>query len=849
MKFSVSRRGRVGLGLGFLVLGLVGLSYYLSTAKIEVHPTSRMAALVVMLVLLIVFVVLPVYSVIVTREIRKRRRAEEALATREKWFSTTLASIGDAVMATDMNGGVTFMNSVAQSLTGWSQAEAAGKPMDVVLDIVNKETRRPVENPVKKVFSEGKVIGLADHTLLLSKDGKEFDIEDSAAPILTDTGERLGVVLVFRDITQKKLADEETKRQKELLQLVLESITDGVVVADSKGKFLVFNAAAERVVGVGATDTAPDQWSDRYGSYLPDGVTPYPPNELPLVRAMRGEIIDAEEVFIRNAKVPDGRLLSITGGPLRGADGALQGGVVVFHDITLQKHAQEALVQAKEEAVRASKFKDRFLSTMSHELRTPLNAVLGFSDLLADKRCGELNERQQRYVSHINTGGRHLLKLIGDILDLSKIEAGRMELSCEDLSMANVFGEVASALRPLAEKKKQTLSSDADRSLAVHADATRFKQVLMNLVGNAIKFTPEGGCIEITAQQADREVQVRVRDNGPGIPQEEQKRIFDAFYRLRKSGEGVEGTGLGLAITESLVKLQGGSLGLESEPGRGSCFYFSLPAASAVREPPAQVSKLAQKTTSAPKILIIEDDATTVQLIESQLTSSGYQVVSCDQPERALEMAAEMQPQAITLDLLMKPTSGWEILLRLKQDPRTTGIPVIVVTVVDNPGTGAALGADEYLVKPVDKVTLLAAVERCLESLAGSASRPILVVEDDAPTREIITELLTGKGYAVATAADGASAREQVATSLPELVILDLMLPKVSGFELLAEWRADGRTAELPIFVLTSKDLSAQEKSYLGAHAQSLLRKQESWQEALLKQLQRALGKPQVART
>ena len=522
--------------------------------------------------------------------------------------------------------------------------------------------------------------------------------------------------------------------------------------------------------------------------------------------------------------------------------------IVVTHEIHKRRRAEADLMRAKEEAVRASKFKDRFLSTMSHELRTPLNAVLGFSDLLADKRCGDLNERQQRYVGHIATGGKHLLKLIGDILDLSKIEAGRMELSCEDLSVASIFAEVVSALRPLAEKKAQTLSASADRTVSVHADPTRLKQVLMNLVGNAIKFTPEGGGIEIAAQQAGREVQVKVRDNGPGIPEEEQKRIFDAFYRLRKSGEGAEGTGLGLAITESLVKLQGGTLGLESAPGHGSCFYFSLPAATSIREMRTEVATVGRKAEKAPTILIIEDDAVTVHLIDSQLTSSGYQVVSCDQAERALEMAAELQPQAITLDLFMKPTSGWEVLLRLKQDPRTTSIPVIVVTIVDNPGAGAALGADEYLVKPVDKATLLAAVDRCLEGQSGSPSRPVLVVEDDAPTREIIAELLTTKGYAVVTAPDGESARAQVAASLPELVILDLLLPKVSGFELLAEWRADRRTAELPIFVLTSKDLSSREKAYLHSHAQSLFRKQESWQSALVKQLQRALGKPQVAK-
>ena len=200
------------------------------------------------------------------RELSERKKAQEALAKSEKWFSTTLGSIGDAVIATDMNGAVIFMNSVAASLTGWTQAEAVSNPMDLVFHIVNKETRLPVENPVKKVFRQGKVVGLADHTLLLSRNGKEFDIEDSAAPILTNSGEGFGVVLVFRDITEKRRAEEETKRQKELLQLILASIAEGVVVADANGKFLLFNAAAERIVGSGATDTAPDQWSDRYGS-------------------------------------------------------------------------------------------------------------------------------------------------------------------------------------------------------------------------------------------------------------------------------------------------------------------------------------------------------------------------------------------------------------------------------------------------------------------------------------------------------------------------------------------------------------------------------------------------------
>jgi two-component system, NarL family, sensor histidine kinase EvgS len=777
------------------------------------------------------------------RELSERKKVQAALAKSEKWFSTTLDSIGDAVIATDMNGGVTFMNPVAQSLTGWSHAEATGKAMDLVFDIVNKETRRPVENPVKKVFREGKVVGLADHTLLLSKDGKEFDIEDSAAPILTDTGEGFGVVLVFRDITEKKQAEEETKRQKELLQLILKSIADGVVVADSNGKFLLFNAAAEQVLGIGATDTTPDQWSDRYGSYLPDAVTLYPPNELPLARAMRGESVDAVEVFIRNAKVPDGRLISITGRPLRGADGALQGGVVVLHDITLQKRAQEALVRAKDEAERASKFKDQFLSTMSHELRTPLNAVLGFSDLLADERYGALNDRQQRYVRHIHTGGKHLLKLISDILDLSKIEAGRMELALEDVIVESAFAEVISTLYPLAEKKSQALLPQSEPSLRVHADGMRFKQALMNLVGNAIKFTPEGGRIELAARKVDDKVRVEVRDNGPGIPSEQQQQIFEAFVRLSQTGSATEGTGLGLAITARLVELHGGKLEIESRPGQGSCFYFSLPIVTATREQLGPTNIARPRAAGTPRILIVEDNVATGQLIQSQLASSGYETLRCDRPERATEMAAEFQPDAITLDLLMKPIHGLEVLQRLKDDPLTSKIPVIVVTIADQPAVGSAVCADEYLLKPVDKATLLAAVERCLHSRGRAApARAILVVEDDVSTREMIVELLTVHGYAVNTASDGAEARASVARSLPELVILDLVLPKMSGFDLLAEWRANPRTAELSVFVLTSKDLSKEEEKYVRAHAESLFQKQNSWREPLIKQLERVVA-------
>lgn len=501
-----------------------------------------------------------------------------------------------------------------------------------------------------------------------------------------------------------------------------------------------------------------------------------------------------------------------------------------------------SILQAKEELERASKFKDQFLSTMSHELRTPLNAVLGFSDLLTEERYGPLNDRQRRYVGHIHTGGKHLLRLINDILDLSKIEAGRLQLAIESVPVKTAFAEVADAMRPLAERKAHSLVVNSPGELSVRADAVRFRQVLMNLIGNAIKFTPEGGKIELAARQLGDVVRVEVRDSGPGIPPEEQQRIFEAFYRSTQTQKAVEGTGLGLAITKRLVELHGGHLGLESQQSLGSCFYFTLPSVVGFEAEKVQTGGSVLKTGEIPRILVVEDDLTSAQLLESHLAAAGYGVVLCGQPERALEMATELQPSAVTMDIMMKPVNGWELLSRLKSDPRTAGIPVIMVTVVDQPATGSLLGADEYIVKPVEKATLLGAVQRCL-NLRGRIApvRPILVVEDDALTREFIAELLSKHGYVVSVAPDGANARAQVAESMPELVILDLILPEVSGFQLLAEWRVDPRTADLPVFVLTSKDLTTQEKDYIRANTGALFRKQEQWQEALIRQLQRAV--------
>jgi signal transduction histidine kinase/chemotaxis response regulator CheB len=491
------------------------------------------------------------------------------------------------------------------------------------------------------------------------------------------------------------------------------------------------------------------------------------------------------------------------------------------------------------EIERASQFKDEFLSTMSHELRTPLNAVLGFSELLVQERYGPLNDKQSSYVKNIHSAGQHLLRLINDILDLSKIEAGRLDLAPEDVPLGLLAGDVLSSLKPLADKKSITLSCASAPGLTVRADATRLQQILTNLVGNAIKFTPDGGQVAVSATEQDSFVRTEVSDNGPGIPPDDQKRIFESFYRGGQTRHR-EGAGLGLAIAKRLVEAHKGEFGLESEVGKGSRFFFTLPISVPVRS--AQRAVVGDGRDGG-TILVVEDDETAALLIESQLAEDGYRVHWCEDPRRAVDLAAQLQPTAITLDILMKPVTGWEVLGRLKEDSRTAGIPVILLTVLDQREVGALLGADDYLLKPVDKYSLLNSLDRCIARYRPAGPLNVLVVDDDLAVRETICESLRGSGYAVTSVADGLEAQAAVAESLPSIVILDLQMPNLDGFELLARWRADARTASLPVLVLTGKDLSQAETELLRRQADGVFSKSQTWHTSLLDALRHVVVK------
>jgi signal transduction histidine kinase/DNA-binding response OmpR family regulator len=513
--------------------------------------------------------------------------------------------------------------------------------------------------------------------------------------------------------------------------------------------------------------------------------------------------------------------------------------------------ANKELDLRNREVERATQMKSKFLASMSHELRTPLNAIVGFSDLLGDEIPGQLNDKQKRFVNHIKQGAGHLLQLINDILDLSKIEAGQLELRCEQFLVKDALPEVLSTIRPLAMAKDIQVQQKLRTDQSVYADRVRFKQILYNLLSNAVKFTPKGGRIEVDCFESENQVCLSVTDTGVGIRQEDQKVVFEEFRQVEGSRHEVnEGTGLGLAITKRLVEQQGGKISLTSEPGKGSRFTFTLPVGNTSRTEPTKPHSLLATSSGSfgkPLILVVDDEASARELLVSYLNQE-YRIAIAESGSEAVNKAHELRPDAITLDLSMPGKSGFEALVTLKKDPETTNIPIIIVSIVDQKNLGFALGAADYLIKPIRKPVLLETIRKHLPLLSNDDSE-ILLVDDDPRTLEMLEETLRSAGYETQSVQSGARALEVLSSKLVSAVLLDLLMPGMDGFEVIRHVRQEATLKKLPIFVMTGKSLTPGESSLLARDTQALLQKSGSWQQQLIVELarvfqRRALAKP-----
>lgn len=501
------------------------------------------------------------------------------------------------------------------------------------------------------------------------------------------------------------------------------------------------------------------------------------------------------------------------------------------------------LQMANEALRRANKLKSEFLANMSHELRTPLNAIIGFAEVLRDKIAGDLNEEQLDFVNDIHSSGLHLLQMINDILDLSKIEAGKMVLQYEEFFVPDAIEDVYTILKGLANKKQLTLKSIVHPEVQnITADRVKFKQILYNLLSNAIKFTPQNGSITTEAGMGNDMLRMSVSDTGIGMKPDDQDKVFKEFWQAESSfSRKYEGTGLGLALTKRIVEMHGGNIWFESEEGKGSTFYFALPIKETAEKPkpkeadsrPRSLETTREK--NAKTILVVEDDRMAAHLLTVYLKNAGYDVIVAVDGEEAIKKAKEVHPFMITLDIMLPKVDGWDVLSELKNSQDTADIPVIIVSIVDNKELGYSLGAAECLMKPINREKLISTVNACIPGERNKdTSIKILIVDDDEKAVKYIGAVLDNEGFHVLKAYSGEAGINLAINSNPDLIILDLLMPGVNGFDVVEKLRVHPTAKKIPIIICSAKDITPEDKKELNGNILVIVQKGRHTKDDLL---------------
>jgi len=665
-----------------------------------------------------------------------------------------------------------------------------------------------------------------------------------------------GFIAIYTDVTARRQAEGLLRDEEERFRAIDRAAPIAVVIANAKDQrvrhvnpyFVEFFGLQEAHQIDGLDDytvrrmAALSLLERPLAEVFPD---PAQGQELAalLARGKTGRM-DQELRFVR----PDGKELWVAASleqlEFRGEPAV----IACLSDITDRKRAEVELTRAMQAAEAANRVKSDFLANMSHELRTPLNAIIGYSQMLQEQAADDGQDDYLADLAKIERAGAHLLQLINDILDLSKIEAGRMSVFIEQVSIPALVGEVQSIIEPLAAKNGNRFVVDCPPDIgSIDSDVTKLKQSLLNLLSNASKFT-NNGTVQLAVSRAgsdadaragsdadsqggasaDAQISFHVTDTGIGMTAEQMDRLFQAFAQADSSTtRRFGGTGLGLAITRHFARMLGGDVSVTSEPGIGSTFTLVVPVHDRSSPPPAEAAGEPKRTISgdaagALTVLVVDDDEAVHDVVGAMLGRDGYRVLHARSGPEAMTLAREQRPDAITLDVMMPQMDGWTVLSSLKADAELRDIPVVIVTMLNDRAIALSLGADAFLSKPIDWAQLSAVLKQCSRHHAES----ILVVDDDPEMRDMTRRMLERMGITVHEAADGAAALAWLeANPRPSIILLDLMMPEVDGFEVLDRLRQSDEWSNIPVLVATAKAFSADELAQLQRSTEKIISK------------------------
>ena len=794
-----------------------------------------------------------------------RKMAEEALVKAGALQNAIFNSANFSSIATDAKGVIQIFNVGAERMLGY----AAG-------DVMNKITPADISDP-EEIIARAKMLsvefgseitpgfealvfkasrGIEDiyELTYFRKDGSRFPAVVSVTALRDDADAIIGYLLIGTDNTARKQVEDERQRLDQRLRdqhfytrSLLESNIDALMTTDPRGIVTDVNKQMEALTGC----TRDELIGAPFKNYFTDPQRA----EAAINRVLNeGKVTNYE----LTARARDGTLtvVSYNATTFHDRDRRLQGVFASARDMTVLKEIEETLQIKNAELEDASRMKSEFLANMSHELRTPLNAIIGFSEVLGDGLLGEMTDQQRGFIGDIFKSGKHLLSLINDILDLSKVEAGKMILDLEAVQVCNLFFNSLSIVKGQAARGNITLDMDAPDELgSMSVDGRKVKQIVFNLLSNAVKFSSEGGHVSLQARRVPREdvgaltqggvgrafpmpesefpeyLQIRVKDDGIGISPEGLQQLFMPFSQVDSGlGRKFEGTGLGLVMVKLLAELHGGSVAVESTVGGGSTFTVWLP----VRipgEPKAAIAADAKMRSAGLRpggrtALVVEGDFRSAELIRVQLEGEGFQVVHAATAEMALALAKEHQLSLITLDIMLSDVDGWEFLAQLRRLPQLQTTPVVIISILADRMKGFALGAAAVMQKPISRQELSdSLVEIGLSPLNTGQALTVLVADDDPKAVEMIALRIEGLASKVLRAYGGKEAIRLALGECPDLIVLDLMMPDVNGFQVVEALSADPRTAKIPIVVVTSSQLTSHDRTRLNGSVTSVMGK------------------------